>query len=155
MRARKEERNIKNDIKEIYREYQKYGVRRVSKEIRCYYEDNRYNEDTLLFRINKLQNYNTISNILFGFPITAILGFLFGILIEKLTEVKTYSYFIAVVIIYLIVGVLFILGLYIFLRINTTIKNGRDNYIDKEEIEIIISIIEGSSKRKYRRYRRT
>lgn len=155
---RRELKKISKDIKHIRNNSTNFNVNRTIREIERYYKNNRFNEEILFYRIDKLETNLLFRDSVFSTFISITIGFIFTLatILENVNIVSN-SFLVSVVYptILTMIALLFII-LLIFNIVKTfpSKDGGRLRYISKKEIEIIINKIEESSKIKIKRNRR-
>lgn len=151
-------KKISKDIKCIRNSSSNFNVSRTIKEIERYYKNNRFSEDILFYRIDKLETNLLFRDSIFSTFISITIGFIFTLatILENVNIVSS-SFWVSVV--YPTILTMIMLLFIILLTFDTVKKfsskdGGRLRYISKKEIEIIINKIEESSKIKTKRNRR-
>ncbi len=160
--SRKKRNSISKDMSNLRKRCKKLDVNKTVIEIKKYYYRNEYDEKLLFNRIDKLETEKEIANIFFASTVGVIIGLIFAFY-EDIKEIVSFHRAESTLIFIIKIIIVTLIGLAILITISWLIllfkklyrfvwkNDGRSNYLNEKEIEIIKEMIENKGKRKKRR----
>ena len=135
------QKRIKRDVNRIREENRGLGINVVIEEIRRYYENSSFSEETLLYRVDKLNTDVLFRESIFSAGVSTFIGLLIGVFTtEKILEGTSGIIILDIVsksIVIIIVMALLMAALISITKDYSSKHNGYTTYLNEKEIDII------------------